>query len=166
MNKRLLKIGYVVKPHGIKGVLSVSLDKKYSLECNQKIFLEKLSDLHGPYEITCIQQNKNFLLLTIKEIIDIEQAEKFSGYSVGIPVKSLPKNIFWIEDLVGCSVLSEKNEELGKIQSIMTSGPNDIYVVRAPNDKEFLVPAIKQIVKKIDIAAKKVIIDAIPGLID
>ncbi|MBU0951250.1 MAG: ribosome maturation factor RimM [Elusimicrobia bacterium] len=161
-----MKIGYVVKPHGIKGLLSVSLAKKYSLDCSQKIFLEKLSNFCGPYEITCIEQNKNFLLLTIKEINDIEQAEKFSGYSIGIPVKNLPKDIFWVEDLVGCTVLSEKNEELGIIESIMTSGPNDIYVVKTRNNKEFLVPAIKQIVKKVDIPGKKVIIDLIPGLIE
>src|SRR3989339_1846438 len=167
---RLLKIGYVVKPHGIKGVLTVNLTlgniAAQHAEPGRKIYLEKSSDLCGPFEIISIQHHKNYLLVSTKEINSIEQAEKFCGYSVGAEAKKLPKGLYWIEDLVGCEVLSEKNETLGTVRDVVNAGPNTLYSVMTPDNWEFLVPAIKQFIKKIDIAGKKITINAIPGLVE
>ncbi|MFN3966329.1 MAG: ribosome maturation factor RimM [Endomicrobiia bacterium] len=162
----LLEIGHIVKPHGIKGELCVFIYRNYTLEENNIVFFEKSTNLYGPYKVNSIQRHKNFLIIRTEELKSIEETQNLTGASIGIKIKKLPKNSFWVDDIVGCSVYLKTGQELGKVADVLRTGANDVYVVHNAKKTEILIPAIKQIIKKIDVKNKKIIIEPIEGLIE
>ena len=80
--------------------------------------------------------------------------------------KKLPQNTYYIADLIGLKVYSEENNEyIGKIKDIYNTGANDIYVVENEESKEILLPAIKEVIKKVDLENNKIIVHILKGLI-
>ncbi len=165
-NLHLLKVGYIQKHHGIKAELCVFLYKNFILQKNDNIFFEKSSNLYGPYKLNSIRKHKNFWLIKTEELKDIKEVQNLSGASIGIKIKKLPSNFFWIDDIISCSVFLQSGKELGKVSYVLKTGANDVYVVTTPEKTEVLIPGIKQIIKDIDIKNKKIIINPIEGLIE
>ena len=98
----------------------------------------------------------------------IEQAEIFKGAEIFIRRDSLAKTdedeFFWYE-LLGLEVYLVTGEYLGVIRGILPTGSNDVYVVR-DQGREFLIPAIHQVVKEVNIPQKRMVISPIEGLLD
>ncbi len=70
------------------------------------------------------------------------------------------------EEIIGLKVVTKDGRTLGRISAIMKTGANDVYFVKPDNsDDEILIPAIKQVVKDIDLKAGVITIDPLPGLI-
>jgi len=65
---------------------------------------------------------------------------------------------FYINDLVGCNVYADSGEQLGLLREVLRTGANDVYVVKDDAGKETLVPAVNDIIVKVDIPKKKVIV--------
>ena len=162
----LLKIGYIVKPHGIEGELCILLYKGVALQKNEKVFFETSTTLYGSYKISSIRKHKNFWLIRCEKLNSIEKVRNLKGASIGIKVKKLPPNFFWIDDIIDCSVYLKNGEKLGKVTDVLKTGANDVYVVQSVKRTEILIPAIKQIVKNVDIKNKNIIIEPIDGLIE
>jgi len=76
----------------------------------------------------------------------------------------LASNEFYIHDLLGCEVVTEDGQTLGKITNILSNPANDIYVVGAGKD-EILLPAVRDVIKSVDIAARRVVATPTPGLL-
>jgi 16S rRNA processing protein RimM len=70
---------------------------------------------------------------------------------------------YLVKDLVGCRVVTVQGEELGQLRDVLPTGGNDVYVVNE-GAAEVLVPALKSVVRKIDIAAKLIEVDLPDGL--
>jgi 16S rRNA processing protein RimM len=70
------------------------------------------------------------------------------------------------DEIIGLEVVTTDGHKLGKVTAIMKTGANDVYFVK-PDDSEdeTLIPAISQVVKKIDLDARVITIDPLPGLI-
>ena len=79
--------------------------------------------------------------------------------------EDLGEDTYYIVDLIGLDVYSDKNEYLGKIEDVFPTGSNDVYVVKDNLGKQILIPAIAEVVKKVDLKNKKMVIKIIPGLI-
>jgi 16S rRNA processing protein RimM len=69
----------------------------------------------------------------------------------------LPEGVYYHYQIIGLGVYTVDGDYLGKIMSIFETGSNDVYVVRG-EDKEYLIPAIKDVIKEIDLEAKKMIV--------
>ena len=67
--------------------------------------------------------------------------------------------------LIGSTVVNDQNEKVGTIEDIMSTGAHDVWVVR-DGEREVLVPVISDVVKAMDLAARRVTIEAVPGLLD
>lgn len=164
-------IGKVTGTHGIKGTLRVfpTTDdpKRYEL-------LDKVTfDLNGKKEDFTIQKvayQKNMILLTVKEIEDINIAEKYKGAKIEIPddcALPLEENEYYIRDLYDCDVYTTEGEYLGKINDIYFTAANDVYSVKDtehPEKKEILIPAVKDMIKEVDIQEKKMTVELYEGL--
>ena len=79
--------------------------------------------------------------------------------------RRLRENEFYYRDVIGCEVFLTDGVRIGVIEEIIATGANDVFVVRG-DGKEVLVPVIEDVVKEIDIEGKRVVIEAIPGLLD
>ncbi len=113
---------------------------------------------------------ENMVLLRLAGIDSASAAGPLIGQEIAIPldqIPALPADHYYIHDLIGLRVESSAGQNLGVIADILTTGANDVYVVReAGSGRETLVPAVKEMVKRVDIAAGVIVIDPIPGLFD
>jgi len=166
-----LEIGQIVSTHGVAGTLKVKplTDDIKRFSKLKKVYISEKSGL-VEYSIKEVRYNKNMVLLTLKNIDTIEKAESYREMYLKIhrsdSVK-LPKDSYFIVDLIGLEVYNEEdNTLLGNIEDIYNTGSNDIYVVKEnQTGKQILLPAIKDVIKKVDIEEKKIIVKLIEGLI-
>jgi 16S rRNA processing protein RimM len=104
----------------------------------------------------------------LEGITDANLAEPLKGKNVFADARDLPPpaaNEFYYRDVVGCEVFLTDGRRIGAIEEIIATGANDVFVVR-DEGKEVLVPVIEDVVKEINVVAKRVVIEAIPGLLD
>jgi len=101
-------------------------------------------------------------------ITDINLAQLLKGKNVFAAQNDLPSpadNEFYYRDVIGCEVFLTDGVRVGVVEEIIATGANDVFVVRG-DGKEVLVPVIEDVVKEIDVEGKRILIEAIPGLLD
>lgn len=70
------------------------------------------------------------------------------------------------DEIIGLKVITADGRLLGRVSAIMKTGANDVYYVKPEDgEDEILIPAIKQVVMDIDLEARVITIDPLPGLI-
>ncbi len=108
------------------------------------------------------------LRIVLEGVDDPGAAEKLRGAAVLIAVADLPQtgpNEFYYFQVMGCEVITTEGLRLGVIDEVFSNGANDVWVVR--NAKaEVLVPVIADVVKTIDLEARKITVEAVPGLLE
>ena len=72
----------------------------------------------------------------------------------------------YYHEIIGLSVIDEKDEVIGKVQEILSPGANDVWVVKRPGKKDFLLPYIEPVVKEINVAEGFVKVELLEGLMD
>jgi len=166
-----LEVGQIVGTHGVKGTLKVKplTDDITRFSKLKKVYMNINSELQE-FSIEEVRYNKNTVLLTLQNIDTIEKAEGYRGFYLKIDRSDsvkLEKDSYFIIDLIGLSVHDESDDSLlGYIEDIYNTGSNDIYVVKDElSGRQILLPATKEVIKKVDIGAKKIIVRLIEGLI-
>ncbi len=162
------EIGQIVNTYGIKGFVKVVpfTDDVKRFENLKNIYI----DYKGNLILMTIEEvayNKNNVLLKFKELPDINMVEKYKGCFIKIKrsdAVKLPKDSYFIADLIGIEVQTEEGRILGKVDDIFKTGSNDVYVIKDELGKQILLPAIKDVIKNIDVENKKMIVNLIKGL--
>lgn len=163
-------LGRVVAPFGVRGDLKIfpQTDIPNRFAQVETIYL---GPQHLSYRIVSVRPYKGtLLLLHLKGIESANQAEELIGLALEIPLERiapLPPDQYYVHDLLGLRVETPGGQVLGVIKDILTTAGNDVYVVQEQiTHREVLVPAVKEMVKRIDLAARLLILDPIPGLFD
>jgi 16S rRNA processing protein RimM len=103
-------------------------------------------------------------------IFDRDKAESMKGLFVRVPAEervTLPEGRFWIDDIIGLSVEDEENgENLGVVVEIFPTGGSDIYVVKTPEGSTKMLPAVKEIVRLVDLDRRVITVTLPEGLWD
>mgnify|MGYP003370328832 CR=1 FL=1 len=164
-----LEIGQIVNTNGLKGLLTVNpfTDDMERFEDLKKVYILYNKELIEK-TIEEVKYKKNQVLLKLKGIDSIEEAEKYRECYLKINREDaieLPNDTYFIVDLLGLEVVTTDNKILGKIDDIFQTGSNDVYVVKDELGKQILLPAISDVVKKVDLENKKMIVELIEGLI-
>lgn len=167
MNK-YLELGQIVNVKGLKGEVKVNsfTDDNTKFERIPKVFIKQKQNL-TEYEIEEVGYSKNQVILKFKNIDTVEEAEKLRNSYIVVDREifgELPKGVYYIADLIGLDVYTENNEYLGKVDDIFNTGSNDVYVVKAENGMQKLLPGIDEVIKKIDLESNKIIVNLIKGL--
>lgn len=165
-----LEIGQIVNTFGIKGEVKVKpfTDDIKRFDKLKKINIEQKNN-KKEYEIENIKYHKDMVILKLKGIDQIEQAELLRNSYLKInrnEEEPLEENTYYIVDLLGLSVYTEEGILLGILDDIYNTGSNDIYVVKDELGKQTLLPAIQDVIKKIDIENQKIIVHVMKGLLD
>ena len=164
-----IEIGQIVNTNGLKGVVKVNpfTDDISKFEDLKYVYIQLKNELKK-VKIEQVRYNKNQVLLKLEGIDSIEEAEKYRNFYLKTEKESqedLGEDTYYILDLIGLDVYSDKNEYLGKIEDVFPTGSNDVYVVKDNLGKQILIPAIADVVKEVDLKNKKMTINLIPGLI-
>ena len=163
-------IGKIVAPFGLRGEIKVSLltdipDRFAQLE---QVYL---TPDYRPYTIKEVRPYKGdtMVLLKVVGITDATTAESLRDSDICIPadqLAQLPPDFYYQHDILGLIVQKLDGRIVGTIVDIMPTGGNDVYVIKSPDGKQFLIPAVKAIVKQVDLIRHVMYIDPIAGLLD
>lgn len=161
-------IGYISNTHALKGELKVRpyTDDVKRFEKLKKILVDFKGELVS-YDIQSVRYQKDIVLLKLKNVDSIEQAEKLKNHYIKIPrsdAKSLEEGEYFIADLIGCEVYT--TELIGVLDDIFTAGAGDVYVVKRNGKKDLLLPALSSVIKKVDIASRRIDVEIPRGLED
>ncbi len=168
-NTEWATIGKIVAPFGIRGELKV-----FSLSDIPDRFAQLDSVFVGPEytpcKITAVRPYKgDMLILKFVGIDDATRAETLRNFDLSIPLDKLaklPPNSYYQHDILGLHVAILNGREIGTIIEIMETGSNDVYVVKGDDGKQILLPAIKDVVKQIDLIRHMMYIEPMAGLLD
>lgn len=164
-----LEIGQIVNTFGINGLLKIKpfTDNVKRFDKLKKVYIVDKNNLKE-FVIEEVKYHKGLVLLQLKGIYDMNTAEKYKGMYLKIKREDavqLPKNSYFIADLLGLQVYDENNILLGYLEDIFPTGSNDVYVVKTQDGKQILLPAIKSVIKNIDLQTKKITVKLIEGLV-
>jgi 16S rRNA processing protein RimM len=166
----LILIGHVIRAQGLTGLLrivSYAQSKETFLQAGSVFLKTGQNELHEA-KVVSIRPHRSWYLLRLSDLDSAKQVEVFRGADILIRKEFLVKTdedeFFWYE-LLGLKVYLTTGEYLGVLKEIFPTGSNDVYVVENQG-KEFLIPAIHQVVKEIDIPQKRMVISPMKGLLD
>ena len=163
---RFLVVGYVRAPHGVRGDLRVQVltDFPERFSPGAEIWLGQPPERHVVQEA---RMEEDQTLVKLVGLNDRNSVERFRGAYVLIPrekAMSLPEDTYYIHDIVGLEVWTDAGERLGIVAEVMELPANDVYVVDSPQG-EILLPAIADVVLRVDLAAGRMTVHLLPGLV-
>jgi len=162
-------IGKVVALFGVHGELKVRL-----LSDIPNRFAERGDVYLGPDHVRHIIKSVrpykgDMILLGLERFNDANTAEALRHLDICIPLSELaklPPGSYYQHDIIGLQVYTLDERDVGKIVDIMVTGSNDVYTVKTAKGKQILIPAIRDVIKQIDLARHTMHIDPMPGLLD
>ena len=166
---KYLEIGQIVNTFGIKGMVKVKpfTDDIKKFTKFKKIYIKNKAG-KKEYEIEEIKEHKEMMLVKFKGIDNPNDAELLRESYLIIDrenLEPLEEGTFYIADLLGINVYTEEGKLLGTLDDIFNTGSNDIYVVKDELGKQLLLPAIKDVIKEINVEESKMIVHLIDGLV-
>lgn len=163
------EIGQIVNTSGLKGVIKIKpfTDDITRFSDLKTIYISIKKELKE-FEIEQVRFSKNMVFLKLKGIDTIEQAENYRNLYLKIKRnkdEKLEKDSYYVVDILGCKVITDEEKKLGNIVDIFPTGSNDVYVVKDELGKQILLPAIKEVIKEVDIKKKIITVHLLEGLI-
>lgn len=168
-------VGKIVNTHGIRGEVRVITRSDFAAEryrAGNKLyfFQEEGSKESLPLIVASHRQHKTFDLLTFEGHTSIGAVEKYKGGYLRMKEEErqqLEDGEFYYDKIIGCEVVTDTGEVLGKIREILSPGANDVWVIqRYEKGKDILIPYIDEVVKSVQIEGQKITVHIIEGLLE
>ena len=159
-------IGKVVAPFGVHGELKVLLLTDIP---NRFAELDAIHLDNTRYHIESVRPYKGeMIVLKLEGVDDAGAAEPLRNLDLQIPLSKLaklPRDSYYQHDILGLHVFTLDERDLGTIVDIIVTGSNDVYVIKTHEGQQILIPAIKDVIKQIDLIRHTMYIDPLPGLL-
>ena len=158
---RFLPAGEIVNTHGIRGEVRVLpwADSPDFLLGFKNLYIdgEKMPVQSSRVQKTCV-------LVKFKGVDTVEAAALLRGKTVQIARKDvkLDKGTFFVADLVGLSARDQDGRIIGTVAEVLSMPKNDVYIVRG--EGEYMIPAVKDYVKSIDVEKGEMEVFVIEGM--
>jgi len=155
-------VGRIVASHGVRGELKVepltAFPERFAR--GSKLWLKG-----ALVTVAASRPVARLVYVTLAGVDDRTKAEALKGESLlaTAPQEIKDADTYYQHDIVGLQVETEAGEALGKVESIFSTGSNDVYVVRGERG-ELLLPAIEDVVKQVDVAGGRLVVALLPGL--
>ncbi|MFT9372786.1 ribosome maturation factor RimM [Liquorilactobacillus hordei] len=165
------EVGQIINTHGIRGEVKIKIITDFADQRFKKgktLYL-LMPDKELALKIITVRKVKQFYLLSFENYQDINLVEKFKGLKLAIKEEQQQKlegNNFYHHQIVGLKVFDENQNEIGIVSEILSPGANDVWIIKRAGKKELLLPAIHDVIKKVDIASGSIIVDLLDGLDD
>lgn len=159
--QQYIEAGRIVNTHGVAGEVKIEvwLDSPQFMKKCGRIFAEGRE-----LKIESAREHKGFLLAKLEGIDDVNAAMTLKGKQLTIDRADakLPKGAFFLQDIIGASVVKEDGVELGNLAEIMETPASCIYVVRG--EREHLIPAVPEFILKTDAENGVITVHLIEGM--
>lgn len=161
-------VGYIVKIHGIKGDIKVIplSDNPRRYSTLKKVCIFTKPGKTKEYHVEKVRKTKGGVIVGFTPSLTIAEAEENVGGYIMVPADEVPgldSGHYYHFEIIGMDVYTTEGRYLGKIVDIMETGSNDVYIVKDP-DRDYLIPAIHDVIKEVDTRTRRMIISLIDGL--
>lgn len=169
MAEEFITIGKILSTHGRSGAVRVLPLTDYQERFRTKSRVQ--ISVKGSRKIMNIEESfphQKYFIVKFAEIPDMNAAEEIKGGILEITrdeLFPLPENTYYIFDIIGLTVSDKSRGELGKITDVLQTGSNDVYVVDT-GARPLLIPALKQVVKEINLSGRFMVVELPAGLAD
>jgi 16S rRNA processing protein RimM len=167
-----LVVGRVLRPHGVRGELSVEVlsdaPERFSPGVELGVGDPEGADPLAPVTVRAARLHQGRLLLSLEGVEDRDAAHRLRGAWLSIPVASarpLGPDEFWPHQLVGLAVVDRQGRERGRIADVVPGAAHDLLAVELAGGASALVPAVAALVT-VELEAGRVLVEAVPGLLD
>jgi 16S rRNA processing protein RimM len=168
-NTEWATIGKIVALFGIRGEVKVFPMSDIPGRFAQLESVYLTPDYVG-YAIESVRPYKgDMLLLKFAGIDDVNAAETLRNCDICIPLEQLahlPPDSYYQHDILGLQVYTLEEKEIGPIVDILPTGGNDVYVIKTTGGQQVLIPAVKAVIKQVDLRRKKMYIDPLRGMLE
>jgi 16S rRNA processing protein RimM len=163
-------VGLIVKAFGIRGEMVVKpmTGDLQRFETLRSVLVGPTGETAIPYTVTGVQLGGSGIRITLAEVPDRTAAEQFRGKFLFVPGKdriSPPEGAFFVDDVVGLTVVSDEGRVIGSVKEVLRMPAHDVYVVSA-GLQEIMIPAVREFILSIDIAARTMRVHLIEGMVE
>jgi 16S rRNA processing protein RimM len=162
------KIGYVLKPHGLQGEVTLSIDiEAPDLNTIQTVFIDQGNGM-VPYFIEKLSLNGAKAFVKFEDVNSLEEAAKISKSAVFLPKSSRPKSVrgeFYDDEIIGFEVHDEQAGLVGTVQGVTQAGMNKLLAIDS-RGKEVLIPLNSPFIMSINKGKKRIRVSLPEGFLD
>jgi 16S rRNA processing protein RimM len=168
---RLIAIGEIGRPHGLAGEVRVTslTDHPERFEALRECVLWDVArDRRERCRSTAARCQGSAVVLAVAGCESVEAAAALTGCLLAVPeseVLPAPEGHFYPWQLEGCRVMTEDGRDVGRVLRVETGPAQDLWVV-GDERREHLVPAVAEIVREVDLSARRVVIRPPEGLLE
>lgn len=166
----MIAIGQITKSVGLKGEVKVHplTDLMQRFASLRKVWLG-LDDKGGKeYAVEAVRLGSDHAVLKLSGISQRTDADALRQYYVLIPDDQAVResnDSYFIHELIGMQVVTEEGVPVGTISDVLNMPAGDLWVIRS-EDREILIPGVKEFIRDVDVEGKKVVIHVIEGLLE
>jgi 16S rRNA processing protein RimM len=165
--KDYYKVGFILKPHGLKGEVTIAFDADFPEETPGSIFIGIGSQV-VPYFIESLSRKGEKGYLKLEDVRSLEDAGKISGSGLFLPKSSRPRSgrgEFYDDEVIGFSILDTQTGPLGTVTGILAAGSNRLLAVEH-GEKEVLIPLNSPFIKGVNKSKKLITVELPEGFLD
>ena len=162
-----LVVGKLRHPHGVRGEILLEVITDFPERLQPGVTL-LVGEQHQPLHLLSRRAHNKGLLVSFDGYTTPETVGALRNAMVYVTTASrppLPEGEYYHHQLLGLRVLDDDGSELGRISEILTTGANDIYVVRGESGSDLLLPAIEEVIREVDLINGLLHVHVLPGLI-
>ncbi len=165
----LISVGEIIKAQGIRGEVKIipHTDNPNRFGQIQRVFFKAAAGWRE-LKIESYRKFNQFTLLKFLGIDDLTEAAALGRGLIMIPRSERPglsNGRYYYDQIEGLKVFTTGGKYLGAITRILETGANDVYLVK-DGARETLVPALKSVIKEIDLKQTKMLVEPLPGLLE
>jgi len=161
--------GFIRRPHGVRGELLVEISRNYESEILPGAVLF-LGENHLPKKLLSIRFHNLGFLIKLEGINNPEQVAEFRLQRIYVSSllkrRKLQPDEYYPDQIMGLRVHDELGQDLGVVSEVIETGANNVYVVSKPGERDLLLPAIPDVIRKVDLEGGQLVAHIIPGLLD
>lgn len=167
--EELYLIGQIGAPFGLQGQVKLRAVTDHADYIEQHVRQLYIGAQYTPYALVDLFEHKpGLLVLTLEGITSREQAERMRHMEVFIhqrDVAPLSPGEYFLHQLYHLRVETTEGKELGQVREVLETGANDVLVVASADQREILIPMIRDVVQELDIAGGRVVVRLLDGLL-
>lgn len=166
----VLLIGRVIDAFGLRGQVKVRAITDQVEHLRRHVRTVFLGAERRPFALERVHAPKaGVLILTLGGVADRVAAEALRGADVSIretDAAPLAEDEYFVHQLYDLQVVTSDGGEIGRVREVLQTGANDVIVVARRGRADALLPIIRDVVERLDIAGGRIIVRLLPGLID
>ncbi|MGE5552361.1 MAG: ribosome maturation factor RimM [Betaproteobacteria bacterium] len=169
---RFVAIGEVTAPHGLRGEVRVipltDFPERFTHTAQVLVGPPGAEPDGPPFGLEQVRRHGRTMIVKLAGVDSVEAAERLRGRLLFVrrdEVVPLPAGRFYVFDLIGLAVVAEDGTPVGELVEVLENPANDLFVV-CPSDGggDILIPAVKSVVREIDLAGGRMVVSLPPGL--